>query len=109
MKDAVHKKVSKDVLTGQQRTTLYLTLVTIKYFKIKLEKAVAEGKLKILNLPKKQFGYFNQFITYHYHYCRLDLYHEKMSGGGAGGGGQIFILANQKQNIFDEKTKISNF
>jgi cell division protease FtsH len=78
----------------------------IKIFQNKLEKAVAEGKLKDFNFGKKSNWSIILFSLPIIIIIAVWIFiMRKMSGGGAGGGGR-FSYWKIKSKTFDEKTDI---
>ncbi|MBC7749989.1 MAG: ATP-dependent metallopeptidase FtsH/Yme1/Tma family protein [Methylotenera sp.] len=109
MKDAVHKKVSKDVFDRPNKGPHYtFDIGNDQIFQNKLEKAVAEGKLKDFNfLPKNNWSDILISLLPIIIIIAVWIFiMRKMSGGGAGGGGQIFNIGKSKAKLFDEKTDI---
>jgi cell division protease FtsH len=109
LKDPVHKKVAKDVLDRPNKGPHYsFDIGNDQIFQTKLEKAVAEGKLKDFNfLPKSNWT--DIFVSLLPIIIIIGVWifiMRKMSGGGAGGGGQIFNIGKSKAKLFDEKTDI---
>ncbi|OCB78674.1 ATP-dependent zinc metalloprotease FtsH [Flavobacterium crassostreae] len=106
-----HQKVSKDVFDrpnnkGPQYT---FEIGNDQIFQTKLEKAVAEGKLKEFNFQAKS-NWSDILISLLPIIIIIGVWifiMRKMSGGGgAGGGGQIFNIGKSKAKLFDEKTDI---
>ena len=109
LKDAAHKKVSKDVFDRPNKGPNYtFDIGNDQIFQTKLEKAVAEGKLKDFNfLPKNNWSDILISILPIIIIIAVWIFiMRKMSGGGAGGGGQIFNIGKSKAKLFDEKTDI---
>ena len=109
MKDAAHKKVSKDVFDRPNKGPHYtFDIGNDQIFQNKLEKAVAEGKLKDFNfLPKNNWSdILISLLPIIIIIAVWNFIMRKMSGGGAGGGGQIFNIGKSKAKLFDEKTDI---
>jgi cell division protease FtsH len=109
LKDPTHKKVAKDVLDRPNKGPHYsFDIGNDQIFQTKLEKAVAEGKLKDFNfLPKSNWT--DIFVSLLPIIIIIGVWifiMRKMSGGGAGGGGQIFNIGKSKAKLFDEKTDI---
>jgi cell division protease FtsH len=109
LKDPVHKKVAKDVLDRPNKGPHYsFDIGNDQIFQTKLEKAVAEGKLKDFSfLPKSNWT--DIFVSLLPIIIIIGVWifiMRKMSGGGAGGGGQIFNIGKSKAKLFDEKTDI---
>ncbi|TRX36931.1 ATP-dependent zinc metalloprotease FtsH [Flavobacterium sp. ZT3R18] len=108
LKDPAHKKVAKDVLDRPNKGPHYsFDIGNDQIFQTKLEKAVAEGKLKDFNfLPKSNWT--DIFVSLLPIIIIIGVWifiMRKMSGGGAGGG-QIFNIGKSKAKLFDEKTDI---
>lgn len=109
VKDAAHKKVSKDVFDRPNKGPHYtFDIGNDQIFQNKLEKAVAEGKLKDFNfLPKNNWSDILISLLPIIIIIAVWIFiMRKMSGGGAGGGGQIFNIGKSKAKLFDEKTDI---
>ena len=109
LKDAAHKKVSKDVFDRPNRGPHYtFDIGNDQIFQNKLEKAVKEGKLKDFNfLPKNNWSDILISLLPIIIIIAVWIFiMRKMSGGGAGGGGQIFNIGKSKAKLFDEKTDI---
>ncbi|MDI5897278.1 ATP-dependent zinc metalloprotease FtsH [Flavobacterium yafengii] len=110
LKDAAHKKVSKDVFDRPNKGPHYtFDIGNDQIFQNKLEKAVAEGKLKDFNfLPKNNWSDILISLLPIIIIIAVWIFiMRKMSGGGAGGGGgQIFNIGKSKAKLFDEKTDI---
>ncbi|CAM3990941.1 ATP-dependent zinc metalloprotease FtsH [Flavobacterium sinopsychrotolerans] len=109
LKDAAHKKVSKDVFDRPNKGPHYtFDIGNDQIFQNKLEKAVAEGKLKDFNFLAKS-NWSDILISLLPIIIIIAVWifiMRKMSGGGAGGGGQIFNIGKSKAKLFDEKTDI---
>jgi len=109
LKDASHKKVSKDVFDRPNKGPHYtFDIGNDQIFQNKLEKAVKEGKLKDFNfLPKNNWSDILISLLPIIIIIAVWIFiMRKMSGGGAGGGGQIFNIGKSKAKLFDEKTDI---
>ena len=110
LKEAQHKKVSKDVFDRPNAGPHYtFDIGNDQIFQNKLEKAVAEGKLKDFNfLPKNNWtDILISLLPIIIIIAVWIFIMRKMSGGGAGGGGgQIFNIGKSKAKLFDEKTDI---
>ncbi|MFV8359835.1 ATP-dependent zinc metalloprotease FtsH [Flavobacterium sp. LS1P3] len=110
LKDAAHKKVSKDVFDRPNKGPHYtFDIGNDQIFQNKLEKAVADGKLKDFNfLPKNNWSDILISLLPIIIIIAVWIFiMRKMSGGGAGGGGgQIFNIGKSKAKLFDEKTDI---
>ncbi|WP_281322404.1 ATP-dependent zinc metalloprotease FtsH [Flavobacterium aestivum] len=109
LKDPAHKKVAKDVLDRPNKGPHYsFDIGNDQIFQTKLEKAVAEGKLKDFSfLPKSNWT--DIFVSLLPIIIIIGVWifiMRKMSGGGAGGGGQIFNIGKSKAKLFDEKNDI---
>ena len=110
LKDPTHKKVSKDVFDRPNKGPHYtFDIGNDQIFQNKLEKAVAEGKLKDFNFLAKS-NWSDILISLLPIIIIIAVWifiMRKMSGGGAGGGGgQIFSIGKSKAKLFDEKTDI---
>ena len=109
LKDAVHKKVAKDVFDRPNKGPHYtFDIGNDQIFQTKLEKAVIEKKLKDFNfLPKNNWTDILISLLPIIIIIGVWIFiMRKMSGGGAGGGGQIFNIGKSKAKLFDEKTDI---
>ncbi|MBF7091407.1 ATP-dependent zinc metalloprotease FtsH [Flavobacterium sp. ALJ2] len=109
LKDPAQKKVSKDIFDRPNKGPHYtLEIGNDQIFQTKLEKAVAEGKLKDYNFVQKNnwtdilVGLLPIIILIGVWIFIM----RKMSGGAGGGGGQIFNIGKSKAKLFDEKTDI---
>ena len=104
-----HAKVSKDLFDNTNKGPQYtFDIGNDQLFQTKLEKAVAEGKLKDFSFQAKS-NWSDLFITLLPIIIIVGVWlfiMRKMSGGGAGGGGQIFNIGKSKAKLFDEKTDI---
>ncbi|WP_291098089.1 MULTISPECIES: ATP-dependent zinc metalloprotease FtsH [unclassified Flavobacterium] len=109
LKDPANKKVAKDVFDRPNKGPHYTFVIgNDQLFQTKLEKAVAEGKLKDFNfLPKNNWT--DIFVSLLPIIIIIGVWifiMRKMSGGAGGGGGQIFNIGKSKAKLFDEKTDI---
>jgi cell division protease FtsH len=109
LKDKSNEKVSKDIFKNANKGPHYtLEIGNDQIFQTKLEKAVAEGKLKDFNFLQKN-NWSDILISLLPIIIIIGVWifiMRKMSGGGAGGGGQIFNIGKSKAKLFDEKTDI---
>jgi ATP-dependent metalloprotease FtsH len=109
LKDPEHKKVSKNVLDRPNKGPHYsFDIGNDQIFQNKLEKAVAEGKLKDFNFLQKS-NWTDLFVSLLPIIIIIGVWifiMRKMSGGPGGGGGQIFNIGKSKAKLFDEKTDI---
>ena len=110
LKEASNKKVSKDVFDRPNKGPHYtFDIGNDQIFQNKLEKAVADGKLKDFNFQAKS-NWSDILISLLPIIIIIAVWifiMRKMSGGGAGGGGgQIFNIGKSKAKLFDEKTDI---
>ena len=108
LKEKQHKAVVNDLLNRPNKGPHYVfDIGNDEIFQKKMEDAVAQGKLKDFSFQQKSnwsdfFNLFSIIII-----VGLWIYiMRKMSGGGAGGGGQIFNIGKSKAKLFDEKTDI---
>jgi len=109
LKDPANKKVAKDVLDRPNKGPHYtFDIGNDQIFQTKLEKAVAEGKLKDFNfLPKSNWTDILVSLLPIIIIIGVWIFiMRKMSGGAGGGGGQIFNIGKSKAKLFDEKTDI---
>jgi cell division protease FtsH len=109
LKDPANKKIAKDVLDRPNKGPHYtFDIGNDQIFQNKLEKAVAEGKLKEFNfLPKSNWTDILISLLPIIIIIGVWLFiMRKMSGGAGGGGGQIFNIGKSKAKLFDEKTDI---
>ncbi|WP_413997756.1 ATP-dependent zinc metalloprotease FtsH [Flavobacterium sp. W1B] len=109
LKDKEHQKVAKDIFDRPNKGPQYtFEIGNDQIFQNKLEKAVAEGKLKDFNFLAKS-NWSDILISLLPIIIIIGVWifiMRKMSGGGAGGGGQIFNIGKSKAKLFDEKTDI---
>lgn len=109
LSDPEHKKVSKDVLDRPNKGPHYsFDIGNDQIFQTKLEKAVAEGKLKDFNFLQKS-NWSDLFVSLLPIIIIIGVWifiMRKMSGGPGGGGGQIFNIGKSKARLFDEKNDI---
>ncbi|NDP26000.1 MAG: ATP-dependent zinc metalloprotease FtsH [Flavobacterium sp.] len=109
LKDPANKKVAKDILDRPNKGPHYtFTIGNDQLFQTKLEKAVAEGKLKDYNfLPKNNWTDILVSLLPIIIIIGVWIFiMRRMSGGAGGGGGQIFNIGKSKAKLFDEKTDI---
>jgi ATP-dependent metalloprotease FtsH len=109
LSDPQHKKVAKDILDRPNKGPHYsFDIGNDQIFQTKLEKAVAEGKLKDFNfLPKSNWTDILISLLPIIIIIGVWIFiMRKMSGGPGGGGGQIFNIGKSKAKLFDEKTDI---
>jgi cell division protease FtsH len=109
LKEPSNKSVAKDVFDRPNKGPHYTFIIgNDQLFQTKLEKAVAEGKLKDFNfLPKNNWT--DIFVSLLPIIIIIGVWifiMRRMSGGGGGGGGQIFNIGKSKAKLFDEKTDI---
>ena len=109
LKEKIHSKLAKDVFDRPNKGPHYtLEIGNDQIFQTKLEKAVAEGKLKDFNFLQKN-NWSDILISLLPIIIIIAVWifiMRKMSGGGSGGGGQIFNIGKSKAKLFDEKTDI---
>jgi cell division protease FtsH len=109
LKDKTHSKVSKDVFDRPNAGPHYtLEIGNDQLFQTKLEKAVNEGKLKDFKFDKTS-NWTDLFVSLLPIIILIAVWifiMRRMSGGGPGGGGQIFNIGKSKAKLFDEKTDI---
>jgi cell division protease FtsH len=109
LKEPANKKVAKDILDRPNKGPHYtFTIGNDQLFQTKLEKAVAEGKLKDFNfLPKNNWTDILVSLLPIIIIIGVWIFiMRRMSGGAGGGGGQIFNIGKSKAKLFDEKTDI---
>jgi len=109
LKNPANKKVAKDVFDRPNKGPHYtFSIGNDQLFQNKLEKAVAEGKLKDYNfLPKNNWSdIFMSLLPIIIIIGVWIFIMRRMSGGGGGGGGQLFNIGKSKAKLFDEKTDI---
>ncbi len=109
LKEPANSKVAKDVFERPNKGPHYTFIIgNDQLFQTKLEKAVAEGKLKDFNfLPKNNWTDILVSLLPIIIIIGVWIFiMRKMSGGGGGGGGQIFNIGKSKAKLFDEKTDI---
>jgi cell division protease FtsH len=109
LKEKEHQKVAKDIFDRPNKGPQYtFEIGNDQIFQTKLEKAVAEGKLKDYNFLAKS-NWSDIIISLLPIIIIIGVWifiMRKMSGGGAGGGGQIFNIGKSKAKLFDEKTDV---
>ncbi|MBF4484280.1 ATP-dependent zinc metalloprotease FtsH [Flavobacterium sp. CSZ] len=109
LKDPANKKVANDIFERPNKGPHYtLEIGNDQIFQTKLEKAVAEGKLKDFNFLQKN-NWTDILISLLPIIIIIGVWifiMRKMSGGAGGGGGQIFNIGKSKAKLFDEKTDI---
>jgi len=109
LKDPANKKVAKDIFERPNKGPHYtLEIGNDQIFQTKLEKAVAESKLKDFNFLQKN-NWSDILISLLPIIIIIGVWifiMRKMSGGAGGGGGQIFNIGKSKAKLFDEKTDI---
>jgi cell division protease FtsH len=110
LKDPIHKGVAKDLLNrpNTKGPHYIFDVGSVEVFQKKLETAVAEGKLKDYNFAEKS-NWSEIFISLLPILIIVAIWifiMRRMSGGGPGGGGQIFNIGKSKAKLFDEKTDI---
>ena len=110
LKEPANAKVAKDVFDHPNKGPHYtFSIGNDQLFQTKLEKAVADGKLKGFNfLPKNNWTDILVSLLPIIIIIAVWIFiMRRMSGGGAGGGGgQIFNIGKSKAKLFDEKTDI---
>ncbi|MBC5836667.1 ATP-dependent zinc metalloprotease FtsH [Flavobacterium muglaense] len=104
-----HVKVAKDMLGNPSKGPQYsFEIGNDQIFQNKLEKAVAEGKLKDFKFSQRS-NWTDILISLLPIIIIIGVWifiMRKMSGGGGGGGGQIFNIGKSKAKLFDEKTDV---
>ena len=109
LKEKEHQQVAKDIFDRPNKGPQYtFEIGNDQIFQTKLEKAVAEGKLKDFNFLAKS-NWSDIIISLLPIIIIIGVWifiMRKMSGGGAGGGGQIFNIGKSKAKLFDEKTDV---
>ena len=110
LKDKIHRAVAKNIVNQPNKGPHYVfDIGNDEIFQNKLEKAIAEGKLKDYNfLPKSNWGEILINLLPIIVIIAVWIFiMRRMSGGAAGGGGgQIFNIGKSKAKLFDEKTDI---
>jgi cell division protease FtsH len=108
LKNAANKKVAKDVFNNPNKGPHYTFVIgNDQLFQTKLEKAVAEGKLKDFNfLPKNNWSDILISLLPIIIIIGVWVFIMRRMSGGGGGGGQIFNIGKSKAKLFDEKTDI---
>ena len=108
LKDPANKKIAKNILDQPNKGPHYkLSLGDSQIFERKLEKAVAEGKLKDYDYQDSS-NWSDIIINLLPIIIIIGVWlfiMRRMSGAG-GGGGQIFNIGKSKAKLFDEKTDI---
>ncbi|MFB9079962.1 ATP-dependent zinc metalloprotease FtsH [Flavobacterium procerum] len=110
LKDPSNKKIAKDIFERPNKGPHYTAKFgDLKSFQDKLDRAKAEKKLvggydfkEANNWSDILIGLLPIIIIVGVWLFIM----RKMSGGGAGGGGQIFNIGKSKAKLFDEKTDI---
>ncbi len=109
LKDPANKKIAKNILDQPNKGPHYvLNLGDGQIFEKKLEKAVADGKLKNYNFQESN-NWSDIIISLLPIIIIIGVWlfiMRRMSGGGGAGGGQIFNIGKSKAKLFDEKTDI---
>lgn len=109
LKDKEHKKVATDLLGRLNKGPHYtFDIGNDEIFQNKLEKAVSEGKLKDFDFKPKN-NWTDILIQLLPIIILIGVWlfiMRRMSGGAAGGGGQIFNIGKSKAKLFDEKTDV---
>ena len=109
LKEKEHLRVAKDIFDRPNKGPQYtFEIGNDQIFQTKLEKAVAEGKLKDFDFLAKS-NWSDILISLLPVIIIIGVWifiMRKMSGGGAGGGGQIFNIGKSKAKLFDEKTDV---
>tara|TARA_R110000868_G_scaffold79068_4_gene225005 strand:+ start:276 stop:2201 length:1926 start_codon:yes stop_codon:yes gene_type:complete len=104
-----HEKVAKDMLGNISKGPQYtFEIGNDQIFQSKLEKAIAEGKLKDFKFSQKS-NWTDILISLLPIIIIIGVWifiMRKMSGGTGGGGGQIFNIGKSKAKLFDEKTDV---
>jgi cell division protease FtsH len=108
LKNPANKKVAKDVFDRPNKGPHYTFVIgNDQLFQTKLEKAVAEGKLKDFNfLPKNNWTDILVSLLPVIIIIGVWIFIMRRMSGGGGGGGQIFNIGKSKAKLFDEKTDI---
>ena len=108
LKNPANKKVAKDVFDRPNKGPHYTFVIgNDQLFQTKLEKAVAEGKLKDFNfLPKNNWTDILVSLLPIIIIIGVWIFIMRRMSGGGGGGGQIFNIGKSKAKLFDEKTDI---
>jgi cell division protease FtsH len=110
LKEPYHKAVAKDLLNrpNTKGPHYVFDIGNDEIFQNKLENAVKEGKLKDYNfLPKNNWSDIIISLLPILIIVGIWIFiMRRMSGGAAGGGGQIFNIGKSKARLFDEKTDI---
>ncbi|MEN9910350.1 MAG: ATP-dependent zinc metalloprotease FtsH [Bacteroidota bacterium] len=109
LKEKEHQRVAKDIFDRPNKGPQYtFEIGNDQIFQTKLEKAVAEGKLKDFDFLAKS-NWSDILISLLPVIIIIGVWifiMRKMSGGGAGGGGQIFNIGKSKARLFDEKNDV---
>jgi cell division protease FtsH len=110
LKEPYHKAVAKDLLNrpNTKGPHYVFDIGNDEIFQNKLETAVKQGKLKDYNfLPKNNWSDIIISLLPILIIVGIWIFiMRRMSGGAAGGGGQIFNIGKSKARLFDEKTDI---
>jgi cell division protease FtsH len=108
LKDPANKKVVLDVFKQPNKGPHYHidNIGTDEVFQAKLEKAVADKKLKTFNFSQKgSWTDYISLITLVVIVGGWIFIMRRMSGGG-GAGGQLFNIGKSKAKLFDEKNDV---
>jgi cell division protease FtsH len=108
LKDPANKKVVLDVFKQPNKGPHYHidNIGTDEVFQAKLEKAVADKKLKTFNFSQK--GSWTDYISLITLVVIVGgwIFIMRRMSGGAGGGGQLFNIGKSKAKLFDEKNDV---
>jgi cell division protease FtsH len=108
LKDPANKKVVLDVFKQPNKGPHYHidNIGTDEVFQTKLEKAVADKKLKTFNFSQK--GSWTDYISLITLVVIVGgwIFIMRRMSGGAGGGGQLFNIGKSKAKLFDEKNDV---
>ncbi|MEO7976489.1 ATP-dependent zinc metalloprotease FtsH [Flavobacterium sp.] len=109
LKNPANKKVAKDMFNGLNKGPHYIVKVgDVQNFEKTLKAAVDQKKLKDYSFQEKN-NWSDILISLLPIIIIIGVWifiMRKMSGGAAGGGGQIFNIGKSKAKLFDEKTDI---
>ena len=105
-----YKAVFKDYLNRPNKGPHYIltNIGNDELFQNKLEKAVAEKRLKSYNFLQKEdwSGLIGTLLPIVLIIGFWFLIMRRMNGGAGGGGGQIFSIGKSKAKLFDEKNEV---
>jgi cell division protease FtsH len=109
LKDKANVKVAKDILGNANKGPHYsFDIGNDEVFQNNIEKAKVDGKIKDFDFKAKS-NWGELLMTLLPFAIIIGLWvliMRRMSGGSAGGGGQIFNIGKSRAKLFDEKTEV---